>query len=144
MSTQQDTITLDNVAIGDELPPITFPLTVYRLVMWAGAGRDFNSIHHNSEYARQTGAPEMYANVGFLMATWERLVREWAGPGGFITGIRGFRMSRFNTVGQTLTTTGTVTAIDGDTVTIKAATSDNNGVTVGPGTITIQFPAKPV
>jgi acyl dehydratase len=40
------------------------------LVVEAGANRDFNSIHHNSEYARASGAPEMYANTGFLLGTW--------------------------------------------------------------------------
>src|SRR4051794_13117232 len=91
--------------------------------MEAGANRDFNSIHHNTEYARATGAPDMYANTLFLMGMWERCVRDWAGPGARILSLKGFRMDRFNLVGTTTTVTGSVTAVDaasGD-VTIRMA-----------------------
>ncbi|MBC2644593.1 acyl dehydratase [Rhodococcus wratislaviensis] len=108
--------------------------------MWAGAGRDFNSIHHNTEWAQQTGAPEMYANTLMLMGGWERLVREWAGPGATITSIRGFRMRRFNVVGETIRITGTVSTVDDDIVTVAAATSDSTGVTVGPGSVLVRLP----
>ncbi len=131
---------LSDVRVGEDLPPVVFPLSVYRLVMWAGAGRDFNSIHHNTEWAQQTGAPEMYANTLMLMGSWERLVREWAGPGATITGIRGFRMRRFNIVGETITITGTVSAIADDIVTVAVATSDSTGVTVGPGSVLVRLP----
>jgi hypothetical protein len=39
----------DDVEEGADVPPVAFPLSVYRLVVEAGANRDFNSIHHNSE-----------------------------------------------------------------------------------------------
>jgi hypothetical protein len=50
---------------GELLEPLAFPLTAYRLVMAAGANRDFNAIHHNAEVARATGAPDIYANTLF-------------------------------------------------------------------------------
>jgi len=131
---------VSDVRIGEHLPPVGFPLNAYRLVMWAGAGRDFNSIHHNTEWAQQTGAPDMYANTLMLMGGWERLVREWAGPRATITGIRGFRMRRFNVVGETITITGTVSAVDGDIVTVAVATSDSAGITVGPGSVLVRLP----
>jgi acyl dehydratase len=115
---------------------------VYRLVMEAGANRDFNSIHHNTEYARATGAPDMYANTLFLMGMWERCVRDWAGPRARILSLKGFRMGRFNLVGTTTTVTGSVTAVDavsGD-VTIRMACEDAEGVTVGPGEMVVRLP----
>lgn len=57
-----------DVVEGEALEALEFPLNVYRLVMAAGANRDFNSIHHNSDYARSTGAPDMYANSLFFRA----------------------------------------------------------------------------
>jgi hypothetical protein len=87
------TRSVDDVWVGEELPAVGFPLTVYRLVMEAGANRDFNSIHHNTEYARATGAPDMYANTLFLMGMWERSVRDWAGPAAQILSLKGFRMA---------------------------------------------------
>jgi acyl dehydratase len=130
------------IEVGTQIPPVEYPLSVYRLVMEAGANRDFNSIHHNTEYARATGAPEMYANTLFLMGMWERAVRDWAGPGARITAFRGFRMGRFNTVGQTVVVRGTVTAADPGTgsVTLRLTCEDAAGVTVGPGEVDVRFP----
>jgi acyl dehydratase len=68
---------------------VSYPLTVYRLVMAADGTRDFNSIHHNGEYARSTGAPDMYASTAFLLGIWERAVRCWIGNAGTIRSIRG-------------------------------------------------------
>lgn len=62
----------DDVVEGEVLDDLPFPLTVYRLVMTAGASRDFNAIHHNAEVARAAGASDMYANTLFLQGMWER------------------------------------------------------------------------
>jgi acyl dehydratase len=129
-----------DVAVGDELTPVSFPITVYRLVMAAGASRDFNSIHHNTEYAQSTGAREMYANTTFLLGMWERAVREWIGPAGKIHSISGFRMRSFNYVGDTTTVTGTVIGIDGSTIRIEVTSSNSTGITVGPGVVTVSLP----
>ncbi len=131
---------LGDVSVGDELAPVSFPITVYRLVMEAGGGRDFNSIHHNSEYAQATGAQEMYANTVFLLGMWERAVRGWIGPAGRIHSITGFRMRSFNYAGDTTTVTGKVAEIDGSTIRLEVASSNSAGITVGPGIVTVSLP----
>jgi acyl dehydratase len=133
---------LQDVKVGDELTPATYPLTVYRLVMAAGANRDFNSIHHNTEYAQSTGADEMYANTSFLLGMWERTVRDWIGTAGKIHSVSGFRMRSFNYAGDTTTVTGKVTAVDGDLITIEVASRNSTGITVGPGAVTVSLPAR--
>ena len=65
----------DDVIEGQELTRVSFPLSIYRLVVAAGANRDFNAIHHNREWARSTGAPDAYANSVFLVGMCERCVR---------------------------------------------------------------------
>jgi hypothetical protein len=136
----------DDVAEGDDVPPVEFPLTVYRLVVEAGANRDFNAIHHNSEIARTSGAPEMYANTGFLLGMWERAIREFAGLDGSVRRITGFRMRRFNIVGQTVVVRGRVAGKrreDGDAVVELELWSEVDGeVTVGPGTVTVALPER--
>lgn len=136
------TRTVHDVREGEEIAPVAFPITAYRLVMEAGANRDFNSIHHNTEYARSTGAPEMYANTIFLMGMWERAVRDWMGPAGEFVAIRGFRMRRFNTAGRTTTVRGRVTAVNPATglVTLGLHSEDPDGVTVGPGEVDVRLP----
>ena len=142
--TAHPTRLLGDVHVGDDLDPVAYPLTVYRLVMEAGANRDFNSIHHNSQYAQSRGAPEMYANFAFLMGMWERAVRDWMGPAGTFVAIRGFRMHRFNTVGRTTTVHGHVIGVDRATglVTVEMCSRDPDGVTVGPGQVDVRLPGS--
>ena len=51
------TLTFNDVVEGAELPEFAVPLTIQRLVMEAGANRDFAPMHHDREIARATGAP---------------------------------------------------------------------------------------
>lgn len=138
----------EDVAVGEQLPEVAIPLTVYRLVMAAGSNRDFNSIHHNSEYAQGTGAQEMYANTSFLMSSWERIVRDWCGETGRIRAIRGFRMRSFNYVGTTMRVLAEVTATRSldepgaavGVVEVAVRCEGPDGVTVGPGTVEVELP----
>jgi acyl dehydratase len=136
----------DDVTEGDDVPPVEFPLTVYRLVVEAGANRDFNAIHHNSEIARTSGAPEMYANTGFLLGMWERAIREFAGLEGSVQRITGFRMRRFNVVGQTVVVRGRVLSKrredDASLVELELWSEVDGEVTVGPGTVTVVLPER--
>lgn len=139
----------EDVGVGEELPPVSIPLTVYRLVMAAGSNRDFNSIHHNSEYARSTGAEEMYANTSFLMSSWERLIRDWCGVTGRIRAIKGFRMRAFNYAGTTMRVIGVVESarVDPDDayrgiVEVGVRCEGPNGTTVGPGTVHVELPLR--
>ena len=131
---------------GQELAPVRFPLTVYRLVVEAGANRDFNAIHHNTEFAKASGAPEMYANTTFLLGMWERSVREFIGVRGRLIDIKGFRMKSFNVVGTTVVVNGKVvrTWLDGDRACAELEVwSENDGtVTVGPGVVTVTLPRR--
>jgi hypothetical protein len=36
-------------SVGDAIPSMSFPLSMHRLIVQAGANQDFASIHHNSE-----------------------------------------------------------------------------------------------
>jgi acyl dehydratase len=136
----------EDVTVGEKLPSVKYPLTVYRLVMAAGSNRDFNSIHHNTEYAQSTGAPEMYANTSFLLSSWERCVRDWMGPAGAVRAIRGFRMRSFNVVGDTMWVHAEVkeTRIDDDAgiVEIAIRCENSTGVTVGPGVVEVTLPRR--
>jgi acyl dehydratase len=136
----------EDVTDGQELSPVRFPLSVYRLVVAAGANRDFNSIHHNSEVARASGAPDMYASTTFLLGMWERSLRQFIGAAGRIRAITGFRMRSFNVAGQTVVVHGRVTGRrrQGGTglVDIEMWSDNGQGVSVGPGTATISLPCR--
>ena len=135
----------EDVTVGEELAPVAFPLTVYRLVVAAGGNRDFNSIHHNTAYAQASGAPEMYASTFVLMGMWERLVRDYIGAAGTIRSIKDFRMRKFNLVGTTVQVRGRVRDKrpdgDGGIVTLDVESVVDGQVTVGPGTVEVTVPS---
>jgi hypothetical protein len=134
----------EDVCVGDEVPAVEFPLSVYRLVVEAGANRDFNSIHHNTEHAQKNGAPEMYANTIFLQGMWERTVREFIGLGGRMKSLKGFRMKIFNTVGETVVTKGSVKRKWQEgaeaLVDLEIWSEHSQGISVGPGIVTVLLP----
>ncbi|WP_330186357.1 MaoC family dehydratase N-terminal domain-containing protein [Dactylosporangium sp. AC04546] len=137
----------DDLTVGEPLGAIRFPLSVYRLVMAAGSNRDFNSIHHNTEWARATGAEEMYANVVFLQGMWERCVREFIGVRGTIRQLSGFRMRSFNTVGDTVTVQGRVVRLWEESgigyAELRVWSNNRHGVSVGPGSVVVTLPRRP-
>ena len=107
-------LTLAQVKAGEELPAISIPITLQRLVMEAGANRDLSLIHHDGEVAKATGAPDAFANTYFLMGMFERLMRQWAGPRARIRKIGPLRMMIFNAVGDTIAVKGIVESVDAD------------------------------
>jgi acyl dehydratase len=136
----------EEAKVGDTLGPLAFPLSVYRLVVAAAANRDFNSIHHNSEFAQASGAPEMYANTLFLQGMWERVLRDYMGLEGTLRRIGGFKMNSFNCAGETVVVKGEVvrTWREGDTGLAEIRMWSENGdrVSVGPGTAIITLPVR--
>ena len=136
----------EDVQEGDAIPPVAINLTIARLVVEAGANRDFNQIHHNTPVSIATGAPDMYANNGFIQAWWERAVREYIGLGGRFKKTGPFRMRIFNTVGESAVTSGTVKrkwVEDGEhLVEIEVQTEISRGTSVGPGPVVVSLPTR--
>lgn len=137
----------EDVKEGDEVPSIAFPLSVHRLIVQAGANKDFAAIHHNTEIAQQQGAPEMYINNVFIQSMWERTVREFIGVGGVIKKVGPFRIKIFGIVGETVTVSGSVARkwqeggqnfVELD---MRSQLSDGR-VSTGPGPVLVTLPSK--
>lgn len=82
-----------DVEVGTALPAQTFPLRRGDLVRYAGASGDFNVIHWNERTAKAVGLPDVIAHGMLTMATAARVVTDWAGDPGALTGYR-VRFSR--------------------------------------------------
>ena len=138
----------EDVSEGDEIPEIQYPLTVQRMVMAAGANRDFNPIHHNSVAAQRGGAPDMYAMNFFHNGMWERAVREFIGLDGSIRRIGPFRMRIFSTVGDTVVVRGKVTRKFQESGTsfveleVQSLLASNENISVGPGPVLVTLPSR--
>jgi len=74
----------DDVEVGTELPPQTFPVQRINLVMYAGASGDFNVIHWNERAAKAVGLPNVIAHGMFTMAEACRVVTDWVRDPGAI------------------------------------------------------------
>jgi acyl dehydratase len=96
-------------AVGDPVPPFTVALTMQRLVMEAGANRDFAPLHIDAEAARRSGARAANANTTLLETLLEAALRSWAGPAGLIRVIE-FSMTDFTCEGDEVSAAGVVTA----------------------------------
>jgi hypothetical protein len=137
-----------DVRVGDEMTPLRLPITVHRMVVFAGGNRDFAAIHHNENVAHHSGAPHVFANNVFCQGMWERAVRDWAGPGARILRIGPFRLRAFNAAGRTITTTGRVVRIweedDRALVELELTSTDGDDVTVGPGPVVVALMREPL
>lgn len=74
----------DEVAVGDELPPLSAPIVRADLVRYAGASGDLNPIHWDEHFARDVGLPDVVAHGMLTMAVAGRLVSAWAGDPGAV------------------------------------------------------------
>lgn len=97
------------MSVGEALPPFTVELTLQRLVMEAGANRDFLPVHIDTEAGRAAGAAEAFANTTLIETMLEAMIRAWAGPGARIR-VLDFAMSGFTCAGQTVAAEGRVVA----------------------------------
>lgn len=77
-------VSYDDVEVGTELPPASFPLRRVDLVRYAGASGDFNVIHWNERVARSVGLPDVIAHGMLTMAEVGRVVTDWTGDPGAV------------------------------------------------------------
>ena len=137
-------VALDEVKEGVELPEFSVPLTLQRLVMEAGANRDFAPIHHDREISHATGAPDPYANTMLVQAVFEATLREWMGLAGRLCKL-GFTMRAFAAAGAILSGHGRVTAVraaqGGGFVDLDIWT-DSGGSQTATGSATVWLPSQ--
>lgn len=71
--------TFDTVQIGDELPVLQLPpVDRTTLALFAGASGDHNPIHIDTDVARRTGMPDVFAQGMLGMAWLARVLTGWA------------------------------------------------------------------
>jgi acyl dehydratase len=98
----------DDVTPGESLPPFRMPLTLQRLVMEAGANRDFSPWHFDREVALATGAPAVSANTTLIETLLEAGIRCWAGLAARIRLLE-FAIKGHNCAGDVVSVGGIVT-----------------------------------
>jgi hypothetical protein len=69
-----------DVAEGDEIAPLSVPLSLKRCIKWVAAARDFLEVHHDRSWAQRAGADDLYIGVDFFHGLSGRYATDWAGP----------------------------------------------------------------
>ena len=130
------------IAVGDELPPFELPVTSTVIVAGAIASRDFMPAHHNPEFAKAQGAPDMFMNILTTNGYVARFITDWAGPEAMIRKIA-IRLGAPAIPGQPLRFSGQVaqTSHEGEEcvieVAIRAANELGDHAT---GTVVVSLP----
>lgn len=133
----------DDVAVGDEITPVSIPVTYKRICMNAAATWDWFPGHHDPEYARSQGQETIYLSTLFFHGFVDRGLGDWAGPDALL---RRRKISMIKSIypGQTATLTGRVVGkreVDGTClVDLELMVSSEEGPCV-PSEATLQLPA---
>jgi acyl dehydratase len=136
------TLSFGDVSAGANVPTFSLPLTIQRLVMEAGANRDFTPIHHDRELTRTTGAPDPYANTMLVQAVFEATLRQWMGLAGRLRQLQ-FSMRSFAAAGAILSGHGRVIATradDGGGYVDLEIWTESGGTRAAIGTATVWLP----
>ncbi|MFB6523008.1 MaoC family dehydratase [Streptomyces sp. NPDC056401] len=126
--------------IGDTLPPLEIPVTRTLIVAGAIASRDYQDVHHDAVLAREKGSPDIFMNILTTNGLVGRYITDRLGPATVLRKVA-IRLGAPNYPGDTMTLTGTVTALDGDTAEIRVVGANGIGHHVT-GTVTVTLGAQ--
>ena len=74
------TLKWSDINVGDEVRPLEIPITTTMIVAGAIASRDFMPVHHDVEYAKKQGSPNLFMNILTTNGYCVRFLTDWAGP----------------------------------------------------------------
>jgi acyl dehydratase len=98
----------EDVEEGQEIPSFSLPIDATRIVKQVSGSQDFYQVHHDVEFARAGGHPDIFVNTGFMQGCFNRLIWDWIGPDGWLRKFR-MEMRRMNRPGDVMTLKGKVT-----------------------------------
>ncbi len=129
---------------GEEIPPFDLKVTATVVVAGAIASRDFMPVHHDRDYARAQGAPDIFMNILTTTGYVSRFITDWAGHEAMLRSIS-IRLGGPAVPDQILRFTGRVVATSQEAdervveVAIRAANDLGDHVT---GTVVLGLPLE--
>ena len=124
--------------VGDELEPLTIPITRTLIVSGAIASRDYQDVHHDAELAHQKGSPDIFMNILTTNGLVGRYITDHFGPDAVLRKVA-IRLGAPNYPGDTMVLTGSVTEVEGDTAQVRVVGRNRLGNHVT-GTVTVSTP----
>ncbi|MEV6068763.1 MaoC family dehydratase [Nocardia sp. NPDC052001] len=120
------TVELAAVQVGTTLPELVILADTTFIVSSALATRDFQDVHHDPALAVERGSKTIFANILTDTGVVQRFVTDWAGPAARVKSIS-LRLGVPLYSGDTLTLSGTVSAVQGTEITIDVVGKDSLG-----------------
>ncbi|MEU7554843.1 acyl dehydratase [Streptomyces sp. NPDC044571] len=125
--------------VGDALPPLEIAVTRTLIVAGAIASRDYQDVHHDAVLAQEKGSPDIFMNILTTNGLVGRYITDHFGRDAVLRKVA-IRLGAPNYPGDTMTLTGTVAALHGDTAEIRVVGANRLGhhvtgtvsVTLGP------------
>ena len=119
-------MTTTQVQVGTTLPELVIDASVRNIVATAIATRDYQDVHHDVATAQAKGSKTIFTNIltsnGYVL----RYVTDFFGPLTVIKTSK-LRLGVPNYAGDVMTMRGTVTAVDGNLVTVDVKGSNSLG-----------------
>ncbi|MCU1639776.1 MAG: hypothetical protein JWN03_51 [Nocardia sp.] len=115
-----------DVQVGTVLPELVIHADTTFVVSSALATRDFQDVHHDPAKAVERGSKTIFVNILTDTGLVQRFVTDWAGPGARVKSIS-LRLGVPLYAGDTLTLSGTVSAIAGPDISIDVVGADSLG-----------------
>ncbi len=137
------TLSLAEVSVGDQLPPLDIEVTTGLVVGGALATRDYEPVHHDKGKAQAAGLPDVFMNILTSQALMTRYATDWSGPEAVVKSLD-IRLGAPNVPGMVMTITGKVTARDEDSGVIDIAVMGENNIwgTHMQGTVQLALPRE--
>ena len=77
-------LSVSDVEVGQELPPLAIHISRESLVQYTGASLDRNRIHWDERFATSVGLPDVIAHGMLTMGSVINIVSDWVGDAGRI------------------------------------------------------------
>jgi acyl dehydratase len=133
-----ETLSYDQVHVGDELPPLDVPLTTTLIVGAAIASRDFTPVHHDKAVAQAQGMGDVFMNILTTNGFVGRYVTDWAGRDAVLKNVA-IKLGAPNLPGDTMKMRGKVVSKEDGDVSVSVVGKNNWGDHVT-GTVTLTLP----
>ncbi|WP_454194782.1 MaoC family dehydratase [Nocardia sp. Marseille-Q1738] len=121
-----NTVEPESVRVGTVLPELVITADPTFVISTALATRDFQDVHHDRDKAVARGSKDIFVNILTDTGLVQRFVTDWAGPRAIVKSLA-LRLGVPLYAGDTLTLTGTVTALEDDDIHIDVVGKDSLG-----------------
>ncbi len=117
----------ENLAVGQQLEPLAFPITASAIIAGAIATNDFAKVHHDPAAAAASGVPSIFMNILTTNGLVQRFVTSWAGVNAEVKKIK-IRLGAPNFVGDTMKITGEVSRLEPAERIAEVTVKGQNGI----------------